>query len=52
VTRKIVTTLCPGGKERMHRLLQMIAQPLVVISSTSICAAAKERSYRSATEAP
>jgi threonine dehydrogenase-like Zn-dependent dehydrogenase len=23
--QKIVTTLCPGGKERMRRLMQMIA---------------------------
>lgn len=24
--QKIVTTLCPGGKERMRRLMEMIAQ--------------------------
>ena len=24
-TRRIVTTLCPGGKERMRRLMAMVA---------------------------
>jgi alcohol dehydrogenase len=31
--QKIVTTLCPGGKERMRRLMQMIAQRRVDLSS-------------------
>ncbi len=30
--QKIVTTLCPGGKERMRRLMQMIAQRRVDLS--------------------
>lgn len=29
---KVVTTLCPGGKERMRRLMQMIAQRRVDLS--------------------
>ena len=30
--QKIVTTLCPGGKERMRRLMEMIAQRRVDLS--------------------
>ena len=31
--QKIVTTLCPGGKERMRRLMEMIARRRVDLSA-------------------